>query len=107
MVKLRRVGVLSVGKICGILGVIIGLIVGVGYAIAFAIAGAVSGNVPFGGLLGAFAIVAFPVMYGVIGFLGGVIDAFLYNIIAGWIGGIELHFEEQTQAGSITVTPQT
>lgn len=105
MVKLRRVGVLSVGKISAILGVIIGFIVGVIYAFIFVIAGAISGELPFGGIFGIFAVIVFPIMYGIFGFVGGVIEAFLYNLVAGWIGGIELHFEEQTQATATTETP--
>jgi len=107
MVKLRRVGVLSVGKICGILGAMIGFILGVIYAFVFVVAGAISGELPFGGIFGIFAVISFPIMYGIIGFVGGIIEAFLYNLVAGWIGGIELHFEEQTQAGTITTSPQT
>ncbi len=107
MVELRRVGVLSVGKIFGILGAIVGFIVGVIYAFAFVVVGAISGELPFGGIFGVFAVIIFPIMYGVIGFVGGIIEAFLYNLVAGWIGGIELYFEEQTQAGTITTSPQT
>ncbi len=34
-----------------------------------------------------------PVMYGVMGFIFGVIGAAIYNLIAGWIGGIEVEVE--------------
>jgi hypothetical protein len=40
----------------------------------------------------AFAIFA-PVFYGVIGFVFGAIGAFLYNIMAKWLGGIEVRLE--------------
>ena len=39
-----------------------------------------------------FAIFA-PIMYGVMGFLVGVIGAFLYNVVAKWVGGIEVEVE--------------
>ena len=32
-------------------------------------------------------------MYGVIGVIGGAIGAALYNLVAGWIGGIEVEME--------------
>ena len=32
----------------------------------------------------------FPIMYGVIGAIAGAIGAALYNLIAGWIGGLEV-----------------
>ena len=34
-----------------------------------------------------------PVIYGVMGFIGGVIGAAVYNLDARWIGGIELEVE--------------
>ena len=34
-----------------------------------------------------------PVIYGVMGFIGGVIGAAVYNLVARWIGGIELEVE--------------
>lgn len=34
-----------------------------------------------------------PVIYGVMGFIFGVIGAAIYNLVAGWIGGIELEVE--------------
>jgi hypothetical protein len=34
-----------------------------------------------------------PVIYGVMGFIFGVIGAAIYNLVAGWIGGIEVEVE--------------
>ena len=34
-----------------------------------------------------------PVFYGVVGFIFGVISAAIYNLIARWIGGIEVEVE--------------
>ena len=39
-----------------------------------------------------FLIIA-PIVYTVIGFVTGVIGAFVYNLVAGWIGGIEVEVE--------------
>jgi hypothetical protein len=36
---------------------------------------------------------AMPVLYAVMGFITGVIGAGLYNLVAGWIGGIEVDVE--------------
>jgi hypothetical protein len=38
-------------------------------------------------------IIFVPVVYAVMGFIGGVFGAFVYNLCANWIGGIELEFE--------------
>jgi hypothetical protein len=44
----------------------------------------------FGAMLGVGAIVVFPILYGCMGFLGSLIVAWLYNLLAGMVGGIEL-----------------
>lgn len=33
-----------------------------------------------------------PVAYAVMGFIGGILGAFLYNLSANWVGGIEVEF---------------
>ncbi len=45
---------------------------------------------------GGFVVMAivFPIMYGVLGFIFGVIGALIYNLVAGWTGGIELTFSD-------------
>ena len=45
-----------------------------------------------GGFGTVFAI-GMPVMYGVLGLVGGAIGAALYNLVAGWVGGIEVELE--------------
>jgi len=49
---------------------------------------------PDGGGLGAMwgvaAVVIFPVLYGVLGFLVTLLTTWLYNVVAGAVGGIEL-----------------
>jgi uncharacterized protein YqgC (DUF456 family) len=39
-----------------------------------------------------FAVLA-PVLYGAMGFIFGALGALLYNLIAGWTGGIEFEVE--------------
>jgi hypothetical protein len=34
-----------------------------------------------------------PILYGIMGFIGGIISAFVYNVIAKWVGGIEVEVE--------------
>jgi hypothetical protein len=41
-------------------------------------------------LFGAGATVAAPILYGVIGFVSTLIAAWLYNVIAGFVGGVEV-----------------
>jgi hypothetical protein len=43
--------------------------------------------------LGAGFAVFLPVLYAVFGFLGGVVSAFIYNVAAKWVGGMEFDIE--------------
>jgi hypothetical protein len=50
-------------------------------------------------MMGAMALVLFPLIYGAIGYIGGLIAAALYNLIAGWTGGVELTLESTGVTG--------
>lgn len=71
------------------MGLILGIIVSLISLIGGAFVEEAIGSIIFG--IG--AIIYFPIMYGIMGFISGVIMAFLYNLIAGWIGGIEVEIE--------------
>lgn len=94
MQKLRRVGPLSVGTTLAAIYAALGLlflpffiIAGVIGALAEHTGGAEAAGA--GIVLAVFAVFL-PVFYGVFGFITGVIVGFLYNLIAGWTGGIEV-----------------
>jgi len=40
--------------------------------------------------MGFSAILIFPIMYGIVGGIGGAIGASIYNLVAGWVGGLEV-----------------
>jgi hypothetical protein len=90
---INRIGALSLAKLSGTLYAIIGLIVGalfsvIGLAGAAAAGGDSAGM--FGAMFGVGAIVVFPIIYGCMGFIASLIGAWLYNILAGMVGGVEL-----------------
>jgi ABC-type antimicrobial peptide transport system permease subunit len=87
IVKLKRIGVLSLAKLQAILLAFMGLIIGIPYAII--------GTFFLGEGLFTFGIfvIIFPILYAIFGFIGGAIMAFLYNLVAGWVGGIEMDFK--------------
>jgi hypothetical protein len=98
---LNRVGILSVAKMMGILYGCIGFLVG-GLFTLMALLGSALGSQMEGGaeaalggaLVGVLAIVILPIIYGGMGFIGGAITAALYNVVAGWVGGVELELSE-------------
>ena len=99
MMKVKRFGILSVANISGILLAVTGLVFGLLYALIFAIMYIAEGGMysdfsefgDFGiGFMAVIFIIIIPVFYGVLGFLMGLIGAALYNVFAGWIGGIKV-----------------
>ncbi len=92
MAVLKKFGVLSLAKLKGVLMAVFGLIAGIIYGLIGIIAGVVSGSIGIAGL-GIAAIIFLPIIYGFFGFVMGALMAFLYNLVAGWIGGIEMEFE--------------
>ena len=44
-------------------------------------------------LFGIGAPIFLPIFYGIMGFVGGLLSAWLYNIVAKWVGGIEIETE--------------
>ena len=91
----RRIGAISCGKMLGCLYVVVGLIVGALFSL-LALAGAAASGPQAGAggfLFGLGAIIILPIFYGVIGFIGGVIGAALYNLVASVVGGIELEVD--------------
>ncbi|RMG82927.1 MAG: hypothetical protein D6707_01960 [Bacteroidetes bacterium] len=95
MAKLKRIGVLSLAKLQAVLMAFVGLIAGISYAIMGATFASLAGSAGLGAGLGFLAIIIFPILYAIFGFIGGAIEAFLYNLVAGWVGGIEMDFEQQ------------
>ena len=88
----RRVGPLSFAKLCGALYAIMGLIIGA-FISLFSVIG--SGLAPkeggaIGMLFGVAAIVALPIFYGALGFVTSLVGAALYNMVASWVGGVEI-----------------
>ena len=106
MVRLKKLGVWSVAKLQAIFMAILGLIVGIFYVILIKTLGALAPGAlgPGVGLivgLGFFGIIIFiifiSILYVIIGFIVGALVAFLYNLVAKWVGGIEMEFEIESE----------
>ena len=96
---IRKFGVLSVAKVSGILYTIIGFVVGLLFSFISLVASNFgscmdSSGIAFGALFGIGSVIFFPIFYGLLGFVSGAFMAWMYNIIVGWIGGVEIEFED-------------
>ncbi|MCC7475087.1 MAG: hypothetical protein IT425_06800 [Pirellulales bacterium] len=99
---LQRIGVLSAGKMIGTIYTALGLIVGCFFSLISILAMAAGGNgghlgMAFGGVA---AIIMMPLLYGFAGFIFGIITAFIYNLAAGFVGGIEMEFVRRANDGA-------
>ena len=101
--KLKRIAPLQAGKMLAALYGLLSLLL-VPLMLAFMAFGSLAarsqggGNTPplplmFG--MGVGFIVMIPLMYTLMGFVFGVIGAWVYNLLAGWMGGFEFDFETQ------------
>jgi hypothetical protein len=90
---ITRVGPVSCAKITGTLYAIVGLVMGSVVSLV-ALAGGFGSNTSERGAIGAIigmgSVIVFPICYGAIGFVASLIGAWLYNVLAGMVGGIQL-----------------
>ena len=106
MMSLWRCGVLSAANMWGLLSLIAGIIIGI-LAVLFAVIvyGGVGGTDYFGSDFGSLDLgvlllgwlVIIPIIYGIFGFLFGLIGAALYNVFAKWIGGIKVELKADAE----------
>ncbi|MFO1001197.1 MAG: hypothetical protein U0936_12705 [Planctomycetaceae bacterium] len=103
-VRLKRVGILSAGMISGVGGAVGGLLFGgIFFLMSLTMMGvaqqanANNGNNPVAAVvgMGVGAIIFMPIVYGVFGFIGGVVYAFIYNILSGMTGGLQMEFSRE------------
>jgi hypothetical protein len=100
---ITRVGPQSCAKIAGIIYGALGLVFGALIS-AFALLGAAFSSTQstsavsplIGVVMGVGAIVICPVLYGAMGFLLALIGAWLYNLVASRIGGVEIDVAQLT-----------
>jgi hypothetical protein len=90
--RVRHIGVAQLAKTMGVLDLLIGLV----FAVCFYIIGSMT---PGGEMAKAFpmggigVVILIPLLYGFFGFLVGALIAWLYNVVAGWVGGVEIDLQ--------------
>jgi hypothetical protein len=117
MHRIKSVGVMSVAKVMGLIYGALGLLIVpiflvIGLASSMAIKQAqqaTGANLPpaMGPIFAVLMAIAAPIMYGLIGFVTGAISALIYNLIAGWVGGIEMELEIAPIQTVLPIQPPT
>lgn len=101
---LQRIEPFSVAKLMGVMYFAIGLVFGLLFGVFMMVGGVIGGAAGgpeavasmVGGVVGGIVFaVLMPVMYGAMGFVAGLFTAWLYNIAAARLGGIELELVEK------------
>ena len=93
---IRRIAPLSCAKIAGTIYAALGLVFGIFIALLSSIAPALFGaqSRPMPPMMGLFmgvgAVIFLPIFYGILGFLSALVVAWIYNLVASRIGGIEI-----------------
>lgn len=100
--RIRKLGVLSVAKIYAVMMFVMSLLISIPYGLFIMIFGVAmmgsgekAGFAAGGGsiVIGLLIMIGLPIFYGIMGFVLGTISAFIYNIFAGMVGGVEIEVE--------------
>ena len=96
MMRIKSIGVFSFAKISGLGYFAMGLLM-VPFFLIFGLIGATAARQAGAPQFPAVFFVVFAIMapfiYGGMGFVMGAIGALVYNLLASWVGGVELDFE--------------
>jgi hypothetical protein len=98
MATIKRIGPGSAFKVGLVVYALLGLIVGICMAFVSMMIGSLGNMAGVGGPaakafgfgFGFGSIIIFPILYGIIGGIAGAIGAVIYNLAAGWMGGLEV-----------------
>ena len=90
MAQIKRFSIGQAAKFLGVLYLLFGLLF-IPFFLFIGMMAPNEGNGFFFG--GTIMAIAMPVIYGIFGVIGGAIGAALYNLVAGWVGGIEVEIE--------------
>ncbi len=102
MHRVKKFDVLSVAKISGLCYGALGLLFVPFFLLIGMIASAAGSQAGsglpagFGAIFGVGMAVMMPIIYAVMGFIMGALMAFIYNLISGWVGGIEVELQPVT-----------
>ena len=86
--EIKAIDIMSLAKMSAIISAIAGFIFGIFVAAGMSMMTPTAGVPGFG--FGILAVIAFPIIYGIAGLIGGAIVAIVYNLVAEKIGGVKI-----------------
>jgi len=87
--------VLALAKFQAVLMAPLGMITGIIYSFGGTVYDIIStGSVNYGTALAYVALVVQPIMFAIVGFLIGIVEALLYNLIAKRFGGMNIELDQ-------------
>jgi len=95
MNRIKRVGVLSFGKVQALVTGIFGLFIGIIYLLLILFSKEEIASLGLNSTTGTMAVILFPVFYAVFGFIFGIFAGLVYNLVARLFGGIEIELENK------------
>ena len=90
---IKRIAPLQAAKIAGVLYTILCIPFVILFWLIALIGGPSASRPGLGPLVGGIMIIVLPIIYGVVGFLITLLSAWLYNVVAGMVGGLRLDVE--------------
>jgi hypothetical protein len=110
--RLRHISVVQFALVAAVLYAMIGIIIGLAWWLVISpimMLGVKHSGITTPGMaamtgIGFFAIIFFPIMYGIIGFIAGLLYAALYNLAARWTGGFELTLDQVAPVTTSAIT---
>ena len=98
MWEVKSLKIWPMSRIYAVLMAIMGFILGILYfvlGIASSSLGITNQETEIFTKFGAWGIILLPIFYGVLGLIFGAVGAFLYNLVAKWVGGVEIQFDNK------------
>lgn len=91
MKRIKKFGVMQTSKVVAIIYFLLSAVV----MIPIGIIGSLIGDAAYPGFpsIGGIFFIFLPILYGILGFIVTAIGCLIYNLIAGWTGGIEIEVE--------------
>ena len=100
MLRIKKINVMSLGKsmgtILGLIGFVVGIIIAILSFMGIPVTPQQQQMQVSPAIMGTTAVIIFPILYSMIGFTGGIMIAFFYNVTVKFSGGIKLETEEVT-----------